>query len=230
MIFRGDNMLFFFDNEPFIAVIGDIRDSRNLESRKNTQERLKNILNEINERYSDDITSKFLITIGDEFQGLLSHGKNLINMIQEIKIKLYPVEIRFGVGIGKITTEINTEMALGADGPGYYNARRAINLLKENEKKNKKVVADIYIEDENDKQVVLINTIFELMKVIEQNWTERQRDIIWDMMQYKDTQKNVAVRNGITQASVNKMLLKGNYYVYDKAIKSTSELLGEIKV
>ena len=31
-------------------------------------------------------------------------------------------------------------MALGADGPGYYNARRAIELLKENEKKNKKVV------------------------------------------------------------------------------------------
>ena len=206
--FWGDNMFFFFNNEPFIAIIGDIRDSRDLESRKDTQQKLKKILYEINERYSDDITSKFLITLGDEFQGLLSNGKNLINIIQEIKIKIYPVEIRFGVGIGKITTEINTEMALGADGPGYYNARRAIELLKENEKKNKKVVSDIYIEDENKKRVVLINTIFELIKVIEENWTERQRDIIWDMMQYKDTQKNVAMRNGITQSSVNKMLLK----------------------
>ena len=42
-------------------------------------------------------------------------------------------------------------MALGADGPAYYYARNAINLLKENEKKNKKVISDIYIEAENKK-------------------------------------------------------------------------------
>lgn len=220
-------MFFFFDKEPFVALIGDIRESRNLESRKDTQDKLKRILNEINQKYSDDITSKFLITLGDEFQGLLSHGKNLVNIIQEIKMRLYPVEIRFGIGIGKITTEINTDMALGADGPAYYYARNAINLLKDNEKKNKKVISDIYIEAENKKEVMLINTIFELMKVIEQDWTEKQRVIIWDMIQNQDTQKNIAIRNGVTQPSVNKMLSKGNYYVYDKAVKSTSEVLGE---
>lgn len=220
-------MFFFFDKEPFVALIGDIRESRNLESRKDTQDKLKRILNEINQKYSDDITSKFLITLGDEFQGLLSHGKNLVNIVQEIKMRLYPVEIRFGIGIGKITTEINTDMALGADGPAYYYARNAINLLKDNEKKNKKVISDIYIEAENKKEVMLINTIFELMKVIEQDWTEKQRVIIWDMIQNQDTQKNIAIRNGVTQPSVNKMLAKGNYYVYDKAVKSTSEVLGE---
>lgn len=222
-------MFFLFDKEPLIAVIGDIRDSRNLESRKNIQDRLKSILNEINQKYSADITSKFLITLGDEFQGLLLHGKNLLNIIQEIKMELYPVEIRFGIGIGKIMTEIDTDMALGADGPAYYNARNAINLLKENEKKNKKVVSDIYIEGENIKELMLINTIFELMRVVEQGWTEKQRVIIWDMIQNKDTQKNIAARNGITQSSVNKMLAKGNYYVYEKSIRSISKALGEYK-
>lgn len=45
----------------------------------------------------------------------------------------------------------------------------------------------------------------------------------------KDTQKNVVIRNGITQSSVNKMLTKGNYYVYDKVIRSIREVLGKYK-
>ena len=41
---------------------------------------------------------------------------------------IYPVEIRYGIGVGQITTNINTDMALGADEPGFYNARKAIDL------------------------------------------------------------------------------------------------------
>ncbi len=40
-------MLFHFENKPFTVVIGDIRDSRMLQSRKAVQDRLKNILGEI---------------------------------------------------------------------------------------------------------------------------------------------------------------------------------------
>ena len=40
------------------------------------------------------------------------------------------------------------------------------------------MISDIYIEAENKKEVMLINTIFELIKVIEQDWTEKQRVII----------------------------------------------------
>ena len=54
-----------------MAVFGDIRESRKLGSR---------------------------ITLRDEFQGFLLHGKNLVNIVQEIKMRLYPVEIRFGIG------------------------------------------------------------------------------------------------------------------------------------
>lgn len=42
-----------------------------------------------------------------------------MEIITEIESVLYPVNIRFGVGIGKITTEINRELSIGADGPGY---------------------------------------------------------------------------------------------------------------
>lgn len=132
---RRQTYVFLFENKPFIAIIGDIKKSRELEKRQEVQNKLKIVLEEINEKYLEDISAKFLITLGDEFQGLLFDGRNILKIIREIQMSLYPVELRFGIGIGKITTEIDTDRALGADGPGYYNARKAIEILKINEKR-----------------------------------------------------------------------------------------------
>lgn len=224
-------MFLLLEEAPFIAVIGDIKNSKNLKMRNEIQERLRAVLDEINIRYKKSIAAKFLITLGDEFQGLLFNGKDILEIIQDIRMRLYPVELRFGIGVGKISTRIDTEMALGADGPGYYHARNAIEILKDNEKKNKKVVSDIRLEmeEENSSKVTLINTIFELEKTIEQSWTDRQREIIWDMMKNQDGQKNVAYRMGITQSSVQKNLAKGRYYVYENALRNVRNILGEIE-
>lgn len=222
-------MFLFHKYNLFVAIIGDIRNSKNLLNRKSIQDSLKQVLEDINKEYAEDIAAKFLITLGDEFQGLLRNSRNIVRIIEAIKIKMYPVEIRFGVGIGEITTDINSEMALGADGPGYYKAREAIELLKENEKKNKTVISDIRVECEagNNSQIVLINTVFELIRVIEQNWSERQRQIIWNIQIYQDGQKRTAERLGVTQSSVNKALANGNYYAYAKALKDVENILGE---
>lgn len=224
-------MLYFSENNLFVAIIGDIRNSREIESRKAVQDKLKAVLEDINETYKEDIVSKFVITLGDEFQGVLVDCKKMLKIIEEIKMELFPVELRFGIGIGKITTDIDTEMALGADGPGYYNARNAIDKLKENEKKNKTVLSDLRLDiANNDARVNLINTIFELLKTIEMNWTERQREIIWDIQKHQDGQTKVANRLGIEQPAVHKALVKGKYYVYAKTMKTVEDILGEINL
>lgn len=53
-----------------------------------------------------------------------------MDIILCIKKEIYPHEIRFGIGIGAITTQINHEFALGADGPSYHKARNCIETLK----------------------------------------------------------------------------------------------------
>ena len=136
-------MSIFCSDRSFVALIGDIKGSRSLTQRREIQEQLEITLKEINEDFRDDIAAKFLITLGDEFQGLLFHGHSLLKIIEKIKISLYPVTFRFGIGIGQITTDIYPEMALGADGPAFYHARSAIELLKENEVKKKAVLSDI---------------------------------------------------------------------------------------
>lgn len=94
--------------------------------------------------------------MGDEFQGLLCKGKNVWNIITEIQREMYPVKIRFGIGIGQITTDINADMAIGADGSGYYSARGAVEFLKQKELKNKIQASNVRIEIEEDKHCIFI--------------------------------------------------------------------------
>lgn len=215
----------------FAAVIGDIKDSRHLENRKEVQVHLQEILDRLNEKYKDHIVSKFLITLGDEFQGLLCGGEHILDMVNEIRMEMYPVQLRFGIGFGQITTDIKSEMALGADGPGYYRAREAVELLKEREKKNRPVLAELCLRlDEKDQEKeVLLNTVFDLMYVVESGWTERQRETIWDMLLYGDGQQNTARRLSISQPTVQKALAAGSYYTYENALKNAAKILGDIQ-
>ena len=224
-------MFFFFFNNPYVAIIGDMKQSQKMNNRSEVQNKLKQVLEEINNKYIGDISSKFIITIGDEFQGLLGNGVNTMNIVSEIERKMYPVRIRFGIGIGKITTDVNKEMALGADGPGYYKARNAIEYLKDNEKKKQAIAADIRFEVESDNQAttIMLNTILALMTAIKESWSDRQREIIWDMLEHQDSQIGVAKRLKIQQPAVQKSFSIGKYYAYKDALDTIGKALEEIR-
>ena len=91
----------------YVAIIGDIVNSRKIINRTEIQEKLNRVLEDINLDYKASIAAKFIITLGDEFQGLLSNPCDLFNIIDRIKFTMHPVKIRFGIGIGEINTEIN---------------------------------------------------------------------------------------------------------------------------
>ena len=129
----------------YYAIIGDIKRSKKIENRCEIQEKLKKILDNVNSIYNNDISAKFLITLGDEFQGLLEITAPILEIIKYIQREIYPIKPRFGVGIGNVSTLINHEAAIGADGPAFYAAREMIEFLREQEKKLKKQAADIQI-------------------------------------------------------------------------------------
>jgi hypothetical protein len=223
-------MFFSCLDKQYIAIIGDIKNSRKIDNRKEVQTKLNGVLDEINQTYCEEIAAGFLITLGDEFQGLLLNGKSVMKMIQKIEKSMYPIELRYGIGIGTITTDINAEMALGADGPAFYKARNAIDCLKANENKKCTALSDIRIESEDGSfhQNLLINTIFELLKSVKDQWTDRQREIIWDMLEHQNGKNHAAERLGISQPTVQKGLAKGNYYIYKNAVENIEKVLGEI--
>lgn len=231
MMRKDDDMCDFIFTETYIAIIGDMKGSKQIEERNVVQKQMQTVLNGINERYAPDIASKFMITLGDEFQGLLFNGTKTMHILSEIEQGMYPVKVRFGVGIGKITTDINPEMAIGADGPGYYHARAAIDFLKQNEKRKQVNVSDVRFEAESGdpELLAMLNTILSLVSVIKRQWSNRQREVIWDMLIHQDNQTNVAERLEITQPTVQMTLAKGNYYAYKEALDTIEEVLNKIR-
>ena len=218
----------------YIAIIGDIKDSKKLIERSWIQEKLNAVLKHVNEVYYADISSKFIITLGDEFQGLLESKDHLLDIVKYIQREMYPVRLRFGIGFGEISTNIFYEAAIGADGPAYYAARKMIEQLREQEKKLKKQAADIQISiyDTENFEIEEINTILALMKIIEEGWSEKQRFTIWDMAQNGGSQEECAKRMDTTQSTVARRLAAGNYLTYERARKIVNKAirrLGEIQ-
>lgn len=224
-------MLFNFNFNPYVAVIGDIVNSKKIADRREVQNKLQAVLNKINEKYADEIASNFMVTLGDEFQGLLKCGKNAINIIAEIEAAMLPVKLRFGIGIGEIYTEINREIPLGTDGPAYHNARRIINELKEKEKKYETGQTNIMIcsQGENEQTDEILNCILSLCSALKANWSQRQEEIINCYIESGKKQNKAAEKLGIVKSSINKSLNKANYYTYENAIEVVSSALSEIK-
>lgn len=224
-------MFFFFKNyNPYIAIIGDIKKSKNIEERRNFQKKLNHILNEINEAYSNSIASNFTITLGDEFQGLLHSGEYVMDIIQYIKKETYPITIRFGIGIGAITTDINSKISIGADGPGYYKARDSIEQLKVLEKKNESTYSDVQIkiDGDNSSQELSLNSILKLMYCIEKDWTQKQREVVNYVLFEKKNQTETAHYFHVTQSNIQQILSKTHFYAYKDAFESVNKILSEV--
>lgn len=70
-------------NPSYVATIGDIIDSKNIEHRQEVQTNLLNTLDRINSKYRQSIVSNFKITLGDELEGLMSINGDWICIINE---------------------------------------------------------------------------------------------------------------------------------------------------
>ena len=110
----------------YCAIIGDIIQSKELADRAGVQAKLQETLTQINRRYEKVLASDCTITLGDEFQALLYTPVPAFELIEEVQRRMHPVRLRFGVGVGEITTPISRRLAIGADGPAYHYARAAL--------------------------------------------------------------------------------------------------------
>ena len=211
------------DAGRYLAVIGDIKDSRDLENRGEVQRKLKAVLDQINHNYRGEIVSEFLITLGDEFQGLMKISAPVLEIIKYIQRKMYPALLRFGIGIGEISTEINPFAAIGSDGPAYYGAREMIGQVHANEKKNKRTGSDIRlcVYGKKSFEADRINLLLSMIWMIEDDWSMDQRLTVWDMMEKGGSQEECAKRMKTHQSTIGRRLSAGRYYLYRETLDIT---------
>lgn len=210
----------------YIAIIGDLVKSREIEFREDAQKKLKAVLTEINEVYQTQLASRFSVTLGDEFQGLLNSSENILKLLFAIKFKLHPIKVRFGIGFGEIVTEIDPLESIGADGPAYHAARKSINEVKRTESGKKALACDMMFGGKDqDECLESVNSGLCLIRFMEVHWSDKQRENIYDSLFNDLNQSEIARKKGLNQSTVHRSLSSAGYYEFEKAFKDFQRLL-----
>ena len=217
------------DKRLYVTIIADIIGSKKINDRSGVQKHLKKVLEYINITYRHAIASQFIITLGDEFQGVLYDGSVALDVLDRIQREMHPITFRFGIGVGSISVRLQPDTSLGSDGTAFHLARSLIEEVRalENKKAEAKTNMLISIEDQESTST-LLNSMFKLIWALQENWTDRQRQIIATLQRYNETQAEIAKRLGIVQSSVQKSLAGSQYYTYKEASDTISQTLRSI--
>jgi len=218
---RGDKM--------YYTIIGDIKKSKSIKNRLEVQQHLRDILNEINQQYENELVKQMFVTLGDEFQGIFNSFDHLFEIMHKIMFHLDPIEIRFGLGIGNILfDQTNQDSPYDSDGEAWWFARDAIKEVKENEEKQKiSVTSNIRIKTKDYAFDLVFNKISDILYTIKSHWTETQRKMIDTILNHyglSDDFKQVDLAKTLDEApsSLNEKLKRSQFYDYASMMRSMS--------
>ncbi|MDD4003326.1 MAG: SatD family protein [Clostridia bacterium] len=219
----------------YYAIIADIVSSKKIIDRNAVQIKLQGVLDYVNDKYANEITSKFCITIGDEFQGILSKCKYLFEIITFIEVSMYPLMLRFSVNYDEIQTEINPQLSIGSDGPAWWHARTNLEELKQTFGKGLKEQTNIIVTNKLIKNAMsqlteLINITLTLTCVIKYKWKQEHINIVKNIMKKfglrsNIVQKKVADELNLQLKDLNKKLKTSRYFDYSMALEKITEVL-----
>ena len=152
--------------QTYAVIIADIKGSKKMQEmeRYEWQLFLKSAIVQVNENWQNSIEAAFMITKGDEFQGVIHDIPNVHSIIVEIERLLYPLVLHFGIGLGRIQ-KMGANIPIEMDGPAFHRANSALNHAK----KRKNRVEIISGDEQLD---LYINTVYTLMYAIKGHWSK----------------------------------------------------------
>lgn len=109
----------------------DIVDSRHMEKRQDFQYRLIDILEEANKKFHKELLGDFMITLGDEWQGLLQYPCHYQSIIDYFQDALAPIHFYCGIGVGELSIQDLSLTVNQLDGPAFHLARKAVESAKD---------------------------------------------------------------------------------------------------
>ncbi|MEW4618574.1 SatD family protein [Streptococcus xiaochunlingii] len=200
----------------YLALIADVIDSKMVEERFDLQKQLEKTLQTMNELFGEFLASSFTLTLGDEFQALLKADAPVFQIIDTLRSELTPTQLRFGIGLGEIVTDIDPLQSIGADGPAYWNARAAINLVHQ---KNDYGNTQIYFSCGKEKQDFFVNALIASGEAIRSGWRGSQEEILLDLLKrcvYSEnfSQQDLAQSLEINPSALSKRLKSSSIRVY----------------
>ncbi|MFQ5640650.1 MAG: SatD family protein [bacterium] len=205
----------------YLTLIGDLVASRALApgERAEVQERFKSVLGEVNEKFREEIASLFLITAGDEAQGILKRPDYSYEIVRHIQIGLAPVGIIFGLGYGPLSTEVG-EFAVGADGPAFHLAREALTKAKQERKVyGKSILRDVRLHSHLEFLDTVVNGLFLSLSVLKNRWTEKQSRVL-HLLEQGENQTSVAKSLQSPLSNISRTIETAHYREYESLVAS----------
>ena len=137
-----------------------------------------------NKRFAPSILSPLTITLGDEFQGVVSDLSAALQLIIALEEYLFTqslgFKLRYSLHYGTIDTDINHKIAHGMVGAGLTKARENIFVLKK-EKHNRFLIAiDANVLDS------IYNKLFVVYQRFVDDWKPEDSGLVNAFLQYED--------------------------------------------
>lgn len=196
----------------YAVVNADLVLSRHLTDRVAVQRRLMKLAHTLNSSFKSKLAAPFMITLGDEIQGLLKESGDFPAIVSKVHGVFRPESVTIGVGIGGIATHLSprvTEM----DGPAFVRAREAVEVAK---KKNYEVVIMSGSQPVDD----IFNTIYALLGGIQRSWTTKQWERV-NLYRELESIELVANKTGVTKQAISADL---KHTLWDRIIEVETRL------
>jgi SatD family protein len=209
-------------DEPCIAFIADMVKSRELSrsQRPEVQLSFSTFVAELNQKYKKAIVARFVVTLGDEFQGLLSDARILPDLLWDMQYKFEMRLLRVGVGYGLIDTEIGRD-AINVDGPALHHAREAIDAAKKG-----KLFGGVF-RGFGDAYDPAFNGFSRLLYYHRSRLKKQQRRVV-ELLRQSLTQSAVAEQMGISRQAVSSYAGAAGWEAYRDGESGWRALLAQI--
>jgi hypothetical protein len=197
-------------DRPCIALIADMVKSREVtrSQRPGVQQRFKELVVFLNKKYNQHILSKFVITLGDEFQGLLRSATPIPDLLWDLDCRFSDRRLRVGLGFGLLDTPLQKE-AVNVDGPALHFARAAIEIAAEERSYGGVFLGFVDMDP-------VMNGIARILSFHRSRLTAQQLKIA-ELLRQGLSQSEAARDLEITQQAVSKQVIAFGWWPYTEA-------------
>ncbi len=202
----------------FIAVKMDMRSSRRIRDREQAQEQFLQVMEALNREFAASIQARFVVTHGDEAQGMLKResAPDVMAVMERAVEGVLPVELRFGIGMGTLSTLLQPD-AIGMDGQAWHAASRALDLARS---RRKRVMFSGFGEQTDEQLCALAN----LLLYLRNGWSPEQRRAI-ELVDVGMMQSSAAEALGGSESAVSQRLAAAGWHFYKDGREAVISLL-----
>jgi len=206
-----------------VAVIADMVQSRELKAqeRRATQLTFSTFLKKINTEFRKAVLARFVITLGDECQGILHDATVLPDLLWRFD-EFENRQLRVGIGRGVLYTPVGRD-AINIDGPALHRARASIERAKKD-----RLLGGVF-EGFGKNHDAVFNGFARLLHHHRSNLSNQQRQVV-AYLRSGLNQTQTAEKMGVTKQAVSLYAARAGWEAYSEGEQAFKTALGLLQL